>query len=151
MGWSDGAKTALLMAIKYQSRIDKIAIWGGNAYVLPQEKYILNACRDTDFWNPITRKFYEIAYGPELKQMWNKHVDHYVNNLNDICKDEVNNIRCPTLVLHGDLDPLPKEHPIFLVQNIPDARLYRFSRGAHNIHQEFTKEFNKVVTEFLLE
>ena len=54
-------------------------------------------------------------------------------------------------VLHGDLDPLPKEHPMFLTDKIGDSCLYRFSKGAHDIHQEFSEEFNRVVTDFLQE
>jgi pimeloyl-ACP methyl ester carboxylesterase len=43
------------------------------------------------------------------------------------------------------------EHPNFLVKNIPDATLYRFARGSHDIHQAFPEQFNKIVTDFFLE
>ncbi|CAG2168969.1 unnamed protein product [Oppiella nova] len=151
LGWSDGAKTGLIMAINYKSRIDKLVIWGGNAYVLPQEKYALHAIRDPSKWKLQTLQHFEAVYGNELKDMWNKHCDHYIKNLDDICKNDVHQIRCPTLVLHGDLDPLPEEHPLFLTDKIAYSELYRFPRGAHNIHQEFSDEFNKVVSNFLLD
>ncbi|XP_054159966.1 valacyclovir hydrolase-like [Oppia nitens] len=151
LGWSDGAKTGLLMAINYASSIDKLVIWGGNAYVVSQEKRVINAIRDIRIWNPQTRYFYEAVYGNELPVLWNKHCDHYINNLDDICRNQVHNIMSPTFVLHGDLDPLPLEHPLFLCKTIADSRLYRFKSGSHNIHQEFSEEFNKMVTNFLLE
>jgi len=138
------------MAIKYKSRIDKLAIWGGNAYVLPREKLILETMRDINLWKPKMKQCFDQIYGREWIELINKHIDHY-HNLNDICKNEVQNIRCSTLVLHGNLDPLPEEHPKFLTHNIPDSRLHRFPRGPHNLHQEFHLEFNKVVTQFLLE
>ena len=97
LGWSDGAKTGLLMAIKYPARVEKLVVWGGNAYVVPQEKRIMNAFRDTELWNPQRRSLYLEVYGNELKALWNRHCDHYINNLDDICKNQVHQIRCPTL------------------------------------------------------
>lgn len=152
LGWSDGGKTALLMAIKYQSRIVKMAIWGSNAYCLPQEKKALSATRNINVWNTKVREGFLKVYGDELQILWERHVDHYVNNLNDICRNDVKKIQCPVMVLHGDMDPLiPLEHPLFLVKEIGDSRLYRFPKGSHNIHQEFAKQFNSMVQEFLLE
>ncbi|CAG2115126.1 unnamed protein product [Medioppia subpectinata] len=145
LGWSDGAKTGLLMAIKYQSNIEKLVVWGGNAYVLPQEKYAIHAIRNISKWKRQTLMFFESVYGNELQVLWNRHVNHYMNNLDDICRNEVHKIRCPTL------DPLPEEHPLFLTDKIYDSQLYRFTRGSHNIHQECSDEFNRVVTDFLLE
>lgn len=37
LGWSDGGITGLLMAAKYNKSIDKLVIWGSNAYILPEE------------------------------------------------------------------------------------------------------------------
>ena len=33
MGWSDGGTTALLLALKYPERVDKVIIWGAASYV----------------------------------------------------------------------------------------------------------------------
>ena len=152
MGWSDGAKTALLMAIKYQSRVEKMIIWGGNAYSLPVEKKVLNACRNVKkMWNEVSRAGYEKVYGDELQSLWDKHVDHYVKNLDDICKDQVKYIKCPTFIMHGDRDLLPLEHPFFLANNIPDARLHRFKDFGHNLHIENASKFNQMAEDFLLE
>lgn len=41
----------------------------------------------------------------------------------NICKDELKDIECPTLILHGGKDPLvPDFHPEFLNQNIQNSR-----------------------------
>ena len=85
------------MAIKYKSRIDKLVIWGASAYILPAEQKVMEVSRNIDKWNSLVRNFYETVYGKELKSLWNKHCDHYINNLNDICKNEVHKIHCPTL------------------------------------------------------
>ncbi|XP_054159937.1 valacyclovir hydrolase-like [Oppia nitens] len=152
MGWSDGAKTALLMAIKYQSVIDKTIVWGACAYCKPENKRALMATKNIKVWNPTVRQCFERVYGNELQPMWEKLVDHYQINVDDICRNEAKNIRSPTFILHGDCDPLVDlEHPMYLMSQIPDARLHRFKEGSHNIHQEFAKQFNQLVTDFLLE
>jgi len=149
---SDGAKTALLMAIKFQSCIDKAVVWGGNTYCSPEEKKALSSTKNIEVWNPKVREGFLKVYGDQLQSLWEKHVDHYVKNLDDICKNDVKKIQCPVFVLHGDMDPLiPLEHPNYLVAHIPDSRLHRFAKGSHNIHQEYATEFNKMVQQFLLE
>jgi valacyclovir hydrolase len=40
LGWSDGGITAMIAAAKYPERIDKLVIWGANAYVIDQEAKI---------------------------------------------------------------------------------------------------------------
>lgn len=151
MGWSDGGKTALLMAIKFQSCINKAVVWGANAYYTEKVKKALSLSRNIEVWNPKVREGFLNVYGNELQQLWEKHVDH-CHNLDDICKDDVKKIQCPVFVLHGDKDPLiTLEHPNYLVSQIPDSRLYRFPNGSHNIHQEFAQLFNKIAQGFLLE
>lgn len=152
LGWSDGGKTALLIAIKYQSAVDKMVIWGGNAYTTQHEKSALTAIKNIKTWNEKVRESFLKVYGNELQTMWERHVDHYVNNLDDICRNEVKKIQCPAFILHGDLDPLvPGEHPKFLLDKISDSRLHRFPKGSHNVHQEFAREFNDLVQDFLME
>lgn len=36
-GWSDGGITGLLMAAKYPEAVEKLIVWGSNAFVLPEE------------------------------------------------------------------------------------------------------------------
>jgi valacyclovir hydrolase len=140
------------MAIRFQSSINKAVVWGGNAYCLPREKKALHSTKNIQVWNPKVREGFLKVYGNELQTLWEKHVNHYINNLDDICRNDVKKIQCPVLILHGDMDPLiPLEHPNYLLSQIPDSRLHRFAKGSHNIHQQFTEEFNRIVQEFLLE
>ncbi|CAG2182409.1 unnamed protein product, partial [Oppiella nova] len=151
MGWSDGSKTALLMAIKYQSVINKTVVWGASAYCKPENIRALVATRNIKVWNPKVRECFERVYGNELQEMWEKLVDHYKVNVDDICRNTAKMIRSPTFILHGDCDPLVDlEHPKYLMSQISDAKLFRFAEGSHNIHQEFAKQFNQLVQDFIL-
>lgn len=40
LGWSDGGITALIAAARYPSYINKMVIWGANAYVTDQDEEI---------------------------------------------------------------------------------------------------------------
>lgn len=37
MGFSDGGITALIHAAKYPNAVNKLVVWGANAFILPQE------------------------------------------------------------------------------------------------------------------
>jgi len=40
LGWSDGGITAMIAAAKYPEQIDKLVLWGANAYIIDQEAKI---------------------------------------------------------------------------------------------------------------
>ncbi|KAI1294667.1 Valacyclovir hydrolase [Halotydeus destructor] len=152
LGWSDGAKTALLLSIKHVARVEKMAIWGGSAFINPGDYGSLKATEDTTAWSDTMKAPYVAVYGAGTFQaMWSRHIDFY-KDLGDICKDTVKTIRCPTLILHGNRDPLcTPAHLAYLEKTIPDTRVKRFPTGGHNIHIVFTKEFIREVEDFLLE
>lgn len=143
------------MATKFQPRIDKLVVWGGSAYITQAKTSGLSATEDTAEWSDVMKKPYVDVYGAETFQtMWSRHIEFYrsLGAFCDICKDKVFSIRSPTLILHGDRDPLcPADHLAYLEKNIPDSRVYRFPQGGHNIHHVFAKEFNHVVENFLEE
>lgn len=37
LGWSDGGITGLIMAAKFNDSVEKLVIWGSNAYIAPDE------------------------------------------------------------------------------------------------------------------
>lgn len=158
LGWSDGAKIALLLAIQNQARVDKLVVWGVVPYASDYDIKAVSMTRDISIFDPKSRELYIKAYGLEtFEHLWHKHVDYCVSfsgNATAIwdIRDKMKTIKCPTLILHGDKDPLiDKEHPYTAERIIADSRLVRFANGSHNIHQTYTKEFNKAVTDFLLE
>jgi proline iminopeptidase len=58
-------------------------------------------------------------------------------------------ITCPTLVLHGGLDPIPLESSRFLADHIPGARLEIIPGGGHFPFIEERDEFQRAVRAFL--
>lgn len=152
LGWSDGGITALIIAANNRENVEKLVVFGSNSYVNEEDKRLINNIKDLNKWNPKAKQSFIELYGEELFQkMWKSFIEYYTQ-LEDICKNDLKNINQKCLILHGDLDPLlDKEHPLYLVNNIKNSRLYRFPKGKHNIHQKYSEEFNKIVEQFLLE
>jgi len=46
---------------------------------------------------------------------------------------------------------VPQEHPDFLHSQIRGSKLINWPEAKHNLHLRYANEFNKLVTEFLLQ
>lgn len=94
-------------------------------------------------------------YGKEgLQEMHSSWIDgisrYYTDNEGDICTSAVKSITCPTLVIHGQKDPLvPQFHPEYLHANISGSKLHLMPEGRHNLHLRYADEFNVLVKKFL--
>lgn len=95
-------------------------------------------------------------YGEEyFRTMWESWCDTmseiYKENDRNICDELVDKIQCPSLIVHGAQDAMVKsEHPVHLAKKIKLSELYIFPNGKHNLHLKYAKEFNEIVTKFLL-
>lgn len=143
--------TGMILAAANPKSVRKLIIWGSNSYVCDEDREQLLKLRDAR--TALSHRFrdkYIGVYGEEyFYRLWDQMVAHYIT-LNDICKGDLEKIECPVLILHGDHDPLvAREHPVYLVNHLPNATLFRFAEGKHNIHQTYAQEFNKLVEDFL--
>jgi valacyclovir hydrolase len=156
LGWSDGGITGMIIAGKYSSNVEKLVIFGSNAYILDEELKIYDGIRDVSKWSARMREPLEKLYGAEyFKTKWAEWVDtfkaiHKEKN-GDLCKKFLKQITAETLILHGEKDPmLAKEHVPYLLQHIVGSKLISWPEGKHNIHLKYADEFNKKVAEFLM-
>lgn len=156
LGWSDGGITALIAAALHPTVVRKLVVWGSNAHVSPEDLAIYNSVRDVSRWSERMRKPMEEMYGGDyFKNTWSAWVDGIsqfaLNPQGNICLELLPQIKCPTLVIHGQKDPMvPSFHPKILLQNIPNAKLHVMPEGKHNLHLRFAAEFNTLVEHFLL-
>ena len=66
--------------------------------------------------------------------------------------DRLNQLRVPTLVIHGDVDPLvPTANGLYLAAHIPGARLRLYGGVGHIAIVERADEYNRDVLAFLAE
>uniref|UniRef100_A0A8D0CIV9 Biphenyl hydrolase like n=1 Tax=Scleropages formosus TaxID=113540 RepID=A0A8D0CIV9_SCLFO len=157
LGWSDGGITAMIAAARSPSFVNKLVVWGSNAYVSEKDVAIYNGIRDVSRWSERMKKPMEDMYGPEyFTQTWKAWVDGISQFAQrpdgNICRDLLPLISCPTLIIHGEKDPVvPDFHPRYLLQHIRGSRLHLIPEGKHNLHLRFATEFNKLVEDFLCE
>ncbi|XP_071552999.1 valacyclovir hydrolase [Panulirus ornatus] len=155
LGWSDGGISAMMIAAANARHVDKMVIWGANAYVTEQDVKIYEGLRDLDKWSEKMRAPLEATYGKEyFKTAWEGWVDGYADmyykNDGDICKGDLAKIVCPTLIIHGAKDPLiSMEHCYYLKENIKGSQLIIMENGKHNLHLRYQDEFNNMVSDFL--
>lgn len=124
LGWSDGGITALIAASKAVDQVDKLVVWGSNAYVTEKDIELYEKIRDVEKWSPRMRQPFIELYGEKyFAETWSAWVDSFQTilkeNKGDICREVLPKINAPTLILHGAQDPLvPIEHPVYLHKNI---------------------------------
>ena len=106
-GWSDGAKTALLMASQYPSRVRSCIVWGVVAYASEKDVKAVVITKNIKFWGKDLIANYENVYGDDWIDLWTRHMDFLENIFglfpDDFLKKEMKKIRCPVFVMHGDM------------------------------------------------
>ncbi|XP_039750365.1 valacyclovir hydrolase-like [Pararge aegeria] len=124
LGWSAGGSASLVLAAKYPDAVRKLVVWGANAYILPSEIAGFRSIKDVSTWAKRLGDPMMEVYGKErFAQYWARWVDGMTQALEensmDICREWLQYIKCPTLVLHGGKDPVVYPiHASYLIENI---------------------------------
>lgn len=152
-GWSDGANVGVLIAAQCPERIHRLIIWGGNSYITAEEIIAFQAMRTISSWSQRAAAAMRQIYGDSLDALWDRYVaglEELYKAGGEIYRSQLNKVKCPTLILHGEKDPLvPSFHPRTIHRAIQTSRLYIFPEGKHNIHVKYAAEFNQCVAAFL--
>ncbi|XP_013880160.1 valacyclovir hydrolase [Austrofundulus limnaeus] len=157
LGWSDGGITALIAAARNPDRINKMVVWGSNAFVSQEDLKLYNMVRDVSKWSARMRRPMEETYGDqgfaELWASWVDGISQFVHRPEgSICMELLPLISCSTLIVHGEKDPMvPGFHPQYLHKHIKGSRLQLMPEGKHNLHLKYAEQFNKLVEDFLEE
>ncbi|XP_063357404.1 valacyclovir hydrolase [Pelmatolapia mariae] len=157
LGWSDGGITALVAAARNPDLINKMVVWGANAFVSQQDLKLYNEVRDVSKWSARMRQPMEEVYGAQVfAKLWEAWVDGIAQFAHrpegSICMELLPLISCPTLIIHGEKDPMvPILHPEYLLKHIKGSRLHLMPEGKHNLHLRYSDEFNTLVEDFLEE
>jgi pimeloyl-ACP methyl ester carboxylesterase len=105
IGWSDGAKVAIMMGIR-TNRIKCIVVIAIFIRVSKQTLSPILWSRNTKNWDKNAYDNLYAIYGDSLQLYW----DEYLNSWKDIADkfpsgyltDDLGSIRCPVLLVHGD-------------------------------------------------
>lgn len=142
LGFSDGGNIAMVFALKYPERVDRLILNGANL--------------DASGVKGSVQIPIEIGYrmaslfarrSPEARKK-SELLGLMVNDP-DVRPDELGRIQAPTLVIAGDRDMIKESHTRLIAAHIPDARL-EIIPGDHFIANKQPEAFNAAVLSFLL-
>lgn len=150
VGFSDGANTAMLLALARPDLVRRVVLVGGNFHhsgTLPE----LFAMMESDETEPMLRSLYDPLSpdGPDhfpvlrdkLMRMWREEPTLTEANLAGIA--------APTLVIGGDDDLVSLEHLVAQYRAIPNSRLAIIPAASHMLLFEHPDLGNGLITEFL--
>ena len=151
IGWSNGGIASLFLASKYPESVRNLVALGANAYFSQKDVELYENLKDGD---DDTNDLMVKIYGDSLQELLEKWIDAVhafrARNNGDIFTKELSKIVCPTLIVHGEKDPLVLNvHATYLKDRIKGSRLEMFQEGRHGPHLEFHQKFNEMVEKFL--
>jgi len=151
VGWSDGGEIGLKLAISHPDRIDKLFVMGAN--------YDANGAKPRNGKPSQTFSIYSARCRKDYAKLSRtpKQFDDLVQWLLPIwknpmgfTKDQLKQIKAPTIVADGDHDEIIKLEQIEEMSKlIPNARLQVFENTSHFVLWQDPAALNKVLVDFL--
>lgn len=144
LGFSDGANTALELALRHQERIAAMILVGANISV--------------NGLTPIARKGLQLlSVGKSLRGVFSKgtKADKKLVRLMlehpNIDPRQLEKITIPTLIITGEQDIIRDEHTELIASSLPKARRVVIPHTSHFVLKDAPEEFDRLVFEFLME
>lgn len=142
LGFSDGGNIAMIFAMKYPERVDKLILDGANLDAGGVKRSIQIPIEIG--WRMaklFARKSEEAKRNAEMLGLM-------VNDPN-VRPEELSAIRAETLVIAGNKDMIKDEHTRLIARSIKDSRLV-ILKGNHFIANKCPDAFNRAVLDFLV-
>ena len=143
LGFSDGGNIALIFTLKYPDYVNKLAVNGANLFPSGLK---------AGFLLPV-KLLYGLFYFParfNKRAKWRLELLALMAKEPDILPEQLNDIKCPVLVMAGTRDLIKEKHTRLIAGSVPNSRLC-FLKGDHSIAKTNSLEYNKTVEKFLEE
>jgi pimeloyl-ACP methyl ester carboxylesterase len=157
VGWSDGAITALLVAISRPDLVKRLVCVSGLFDTKAQ------SLEDLDWIRSLTPESFRKSMASLVKRydevspdgpahfpvVFEKTKRLWVNEPK-IAKEDLAKISAPTMVIAGDRDAIPLEHTLELFRSIKGAQLCIIPRTTHFLMSEKPELVNRAIRDFLI-
>jgi pimeloyl-ACP methyl ester carboxylesterase len=141
LGFSDGGNIAMVFAIKYPDRVNRLILNGANLNAKGVKASIQIPIEiGFKIASMFARKSLEAKQNAEMLSLM-------VNDPN-VQPVELSAIKAKTLVIAGTNDMIKDAHTRLIAQSIPDSQLVLI-KGNHFIANKCPEAFNRAVLEFL--
>ena len=143
LGFSDGGNIAIIFALRYPERVDRLILNGANLWSRGVKSSVQI---------PIILGYYAASFFGHFsgKARANAELLRLMVKDPNIEQEELRNIQSPTLVIAGERDMIREEHTRLIAAEIPGAEL-RIIPGDHFIAAGNPEAFNREVDRFLRE
>jgi len=143
IGWSDGGINGVLLAMRYPSKVKKLAITGTNLVpdttAVPQEVWDIVKPAYMAMKNKPVKTAEDKTNWKLLKLLWEQP---------HIPASSLHAVQCPTLVIGGDHDVIREEHTMLIYHSIPRAYLWILPNSGHSTPVVYHDQFNANVDAF---
>lgn len=143
LGFSDGGNIAMIFALYYPDRVNRLILNGANLYAKGVKR---TTQIPIEIGYRIARKFSDKSD----KAKANAELLGLMVNEPNVTIEEIAQIKVKTLVIAGTRDMIKEDHTKLIAKNIPGAKLV-FVKGTHFIANKNAAAFNHQVLEFLKE
>jgi pimeloyl-ACP methyl ester carboxylesterase len=141
LGFSDGGNIALIFAMRYPDRVDRLILDGANLDARGVKRSVQIPI---EVGYRIARLFARKSESARLKA---ELLGLMVNDP-DVRPEELTRIRAKTLVVAGTRDMIREDHTRLIAAGIPGSSL-AFVEGDHFVANKCPEAFNRVVLDFL--
>ncbi|MDQ3707534.1 MAG: alpha/beta hydrolase [Chloroflexota bacterium] len=158
-GFSDGGEVALLMAVRHPDLVRSLIVWGaagtlGAGDIAPTLDAIYNMVddptEDLQGWSDYIKQQYGEEPGRATMQSWSAASKAILERGGDISLSRAHEIRCPTLIISGELDPfLTPDMTRDLASRIPAATFHIVPDVGHTVHHDRPEWFMQTVLNWL--
>ena len=141
LGFSDGGNIAMIFAMKYPERVDRLILNGANLDPAGVKRY---AQTPFEIGYRIAGRFSGRSASAKATE---EMLGLMINDPN-VRPEELKAIRAKTLVIAGTKDLILEPHTRLIAESIPDSQLVLI-KGSHFIAYTKPEEFNRAVLAFL--
>ena len=143
LGFSDGANIAMIFALKYPERVERLILDGGNLNPRGVKK-------SAQVPIEIAYRFVKLLAKQDPQARARAEMLGLMVNDPNIPPEALASVCARTLVMAGTDDLILREHTEQIAKSIPGAKLV-FIEGGHGIANENPDDFNRAVLDFLKE
>ena len=141
LGFSDGANIALLFALKYPQKVNRLIVNGADLFTGGVKRYVQLPIE-------LGYKMAALFAGRSAKARKNAEMLGLMVNDPRINPEELDALTMPALVIAGTKDIIKASHTRLIYDHLPNARL-AFIEGGHFIAKQNPDAFNAAVDAFL--
>lgn len=154
VAFSDGGIVGLLLAALYPQRVRALAVLGAQSYVQASD---IAAIRHWLLERPLAPEWQQELARLHGEPYWRGLPEMYVNAQETLLEtggelispQELSQIACPTLIMHGERDRVVSvAYAHQLHAQIPGSRLHLFAAG-HAAHLRCSEEYTGLLLDFL--